>query len=104
MLVTNKHVVADAVAEYSVVMNDGRKLPAKVLARDPQEDIAILKVEGSKFVSIELGDSDRNKVGQTVVAIGNALGEFQNTVSLGVISGLKRSIVASGSSSGPARI
>ena len=96
MLVTNKHVVADAAAEYSVVMNDGRKLPAKVLARDPQEDIAILKVEGSKFVSIELGDSDRNKVGQTVVAIGNALGEFQNTVSLGVISGLKRSIVAGG--------
>ncbi|MBI2039075.1 MAG: trypsin-like peptidase domain-containing protein [Candidatus Niyogibacteria bacterium] len=95
LLVTNKHVVSDVAAEYSVVMNDGRKLAAKVLARDPLQDIAILKVDGT-FTYIGLADSDTIKVGQTVVAIGNVLGEFQNTVSLGVVSGLHRSIMAGG--------
>ena len=101
MLVTNKHVVEDREAEYSVIMNDGKKLSAKVLARDPVQDIAILKVEGEKFTFVPLGNSDKLEVGQTVVAIGNALGEFQNTVSVGVISGLRRTIVAGGSASGP---
>ena len=103
-MVTNKHVVEDAEAEYSVIMNDGKKLAAKVLARDPTKDIAILKVTpatGQSFSFIPLGDSGGLKVGQTVVAIGNALGEFQNTVSVGVISGLLRTITASGGFSGP---
>ncbi|MEK7646774.1 MAG: trypsin-like peptidase domain-containing protein [Patescibacteria group bacterium] len=110
MIVTNKHVVEDTDAAYSILFNDGRKLPAKVLARDPLQDIAILKVEqtegsrrtgGRGYVFIPLGTSDNLSVGQTVVAIGNALGEFQNTVSAGVISGLRRSLVANGSSAGP---
>lgn len=101
LIATNRHVVEDASAEYSVIMNDGKKLKAEVLARDPLQDIAILKVEGNDFRFISLGDSDALNVGQTVIAIGNSLGEFQNTVSLGVISGLHRTITASGALSGP---
>lgn len=101
LLITNRHVVEDASAGYTILMNDGRKLKAKVLARDPVQDMAVLKVEGDKFAQVPFGDSDRLKVGQTVVAIGNALGELQNTVSVGVISGLRRTVVASGAASGP---
>jgi serine protease Do len=61
---------------------------------DPVLDIAIIKVEGADFAPLAFGDSDRVEVGQTAIAIGNALGEFRNTVSVGVISGLSRSIVA----------
>ena len=101
LIVTNRHVVEDAAADYSVVTNDGKKIAVKVLARDPVRDIAVLKVEGTEHAFIPLGNSDGLNVGQTVVAIGNALGEFQNTVSVGVISGLRRTVVASGLSSGP---
>lgn len=101
LILTNKHVVADKEAEYTVLMNDGRKMPAKVLARDPIQDLAVLKIEGSGFPILKLGDSDGIKIGQTAIAVGNALGEFRNTVSVGVVSGLQRSIVAQGASSGP---
>ncbi|MBI5045831.1 MAG: trypsin-like peptidase domain-containing protein [Candidatus Niyogibacteria bacterium] len=110
MIVTNKHVVEDTEAAYSILFNDGRKLSAKVLARDPLQDIAVLKVDqaegsgmagGKGYTFIPLGASDNLSVGQTVVAIGNVLGEFQNTVSTGVISGLRRSLVANGSAAGP---
>jgi len=104
LLVTNKHVVEDIEADYSIIMTNGQKLDAKVLARDPFQDIAILKVEGSDFKPIPLGDSDSLNVGQTVIAIGNALGEFQNTVSVGIISGLRRSITAEGALSGPVKL
>lgn len=101
LIITNKHVVADKEAEYTVLMNDGKKLAAKVLARDPVQDVAVLQVSGSNFPSLRLGDSAGVKIGQTVIAIGNSLGEFRNTVSVGVISGLQRSIVARGGASGP---
>lgn len=101
LILTNKHVVADKEAEYTILMNDGRKMPAKVLARDPIQDLAVLKIEGSGFLILKLGDSDSVKIGQTAIAVGNALGEFRNTVSVGVVSGLQRSIVAQGASSGP---
>src|SRR3989338_3173864 len=71
-LVTNRHVVEDREAEYMVLMNDGRKIKASVVARDPVQDIAILKVESGKFSFVPLGNSDNLRVGQTVVAIGNA--------------------------------
>ncbi|MCH7883177.1 trypsin-like peptidase domain-containing protein [Patescibacteria group bacterium] len=100
-LVTNRHVVGDKKAEYAILMNDGRRLAAEVLARDPIQDIAILKVKGEGFSYIRLGDSNRIRVGQSVVAIGNVLGEFQNTVSIGVVSGLRRTVIASGAFSGP---
>ncbi|MFA6551336.1 MAG: trypsin-like peptidase domain-containing protein, partial [Patescibacteria group bacterium] len=96
MIVTNKHVVTDEQAEYTVLMNDEKKYPAKVLARDPVSDLAILKIETKDLPTVELGDSGNLKVGQSVIAIGNALGEFRNTVSVGVISGLARSITADG--------
>ncbi len=101
LVVTNKHVVSIMDAEYTVLMNDGRKLPAKVLARDPLQDIAVLKVSGSGFSLLKLGDSSEIKIGQGAIAIGNALGEFRNTVSVGVISGLHRSLIAGGGAAGP---
>ena len=101
IILTNKHVVADTTADYTVLMNDGSKKPAKVLARDPLQDLAIVKVEGSRYHPLRLGDSSGVKIGQSVIAIGNALGEFRNTVSVGIISGLQRSIVASGADGGP---
>jgi len=108
LILTNKHVVIQKDVEYSVVTSDGRVYPAKVLAIDPFHDAAIIKLEqgkeinkkgqiqNKKFPYLKLGDSDRIQIGQTVIAIGNPLGEFQNTVSVGVVSGLGRSITASG--------
>ena len=96
MIVTNKHVVYDTAAEYTVVTKDNQKYQAKVLARDSFNDLAIVKIEAKDSPFIELGDSDKIKLGQRVIAIGNALGEFQNTVTTGVISGIGRSITASG--------
>ncbi|OGF18455.1 hypothetical protein A3I35_00610 [Candidatus Falkowbacteria bacterium RIFCSPLOWO2_02_FULL_45_15] len=96
LIVTNKHVVTDEQAEYTVLMNDEKKYPAKALARDPVNDLAILKIDAKDLPTVELGDSSDLKVGQSVIAIGNALGEFRNTVSVGVISGLARSITAGG--------
>lgn len=94
LLLTNKHVVDDEKAEYTVLLNDGRKLPAKVAAIDPVNDIALLKVEGNNFPFLTLSSKDEPDLGQTAIAIGNALGEYRNTVSVGVVSGLGRSITA----------
>lgn len=97
MILTNAHVVSDKEAEYTVLTNDGKKFPAEVLAKDALRDLAVLKIKNQKKLStLKLGDSDKLQIGQTVIAIGNALGEFRNTVSVGVISGLGRTITASG--------
>jgi serine protease Do len=92
IVLTNKHVVIDPNAAYSVVTSDGKKYGAGVLARDSIHDIAILKIKNApaNLPGIELGSARNLRLGQTVIAIGNALGEFQNTVSTGVISGLSR--------------
>ncbi|MFA5207717.1 MAG: trypsin-like peptidase domain-containing protein [Candidatus Paceibacterota bacterium] len=101
LVLTNKHVVADDKAEYIVVMNDNNEYPAKVLAKDPVQDLAIMKIQGNnKFKALTLGSSDDVQIGQSVIAIGNALGEYQNTVSVGVISGLGRTVIASGETIG----
>lgn len=92
LILTNRHVVEDAGAEYTVLTNDGNKFPAEVLARDPIQDLAIIKIQKNNLPIINLGNSDNIQTGQTVIAIGNALGEFKNTVSVGVISGLRRTI------------
>lgn len=94
MIVTNKHVVSDMAADYTVITTDGKEYSAKVLARDPVQDIAVIKVDGNNFPILNFGDSNQIKIGQTVVAIGNSLGEFSNTVSRGIISGLKRNVTA----------
>lgn len=96
MIVTNKHVVSDTNADYTVITNDGKEYAAKVLALDPVADIALIKIEGVGFPVLDLGDSGELKIGQTVIAIGNSLGEFSNTVSRGIISGLKRNVTAGG--------
>jgi len=99
LILSNKHVVEDEQADYTVLLNDGQQFSARVLAKDPIQDVAILKIESPKTVPvIKLGDSDNLKIGQTVIAIGNVLGEFRNSVSVGVISGLGRTITASGGS------
>jgi len=102
LIVTNKHVVADALASYTVLTNDGKKYDAEVLARHPSLDIAVIKIKAplSGFPVITLGDSDSIKLGQTAIAIGNALGEFRNTVAVGVISGLSRTVTAGGEGMG----
>ncbi len=105
LILTNKHVVDDENAEYTVITNQGDSYEAQVLARDPFNDIAILKINQEDFnlPEVDLGDSDQIKIGQTVIAIGNALGEYRNTVTKGVISGISRRIVA-GSSFGQSEV
>lgn len=97
-IITNKHVVEDEEAEYTVILNDEKnfdeKIVAKVLARDPDNDIAVLKIDKNDLPYLKMGDSDSLQIGQTAIAIGYALGEFDNTVSKGVVSGLYRSITA----------
>ncbi|MEI7765276.1 MAG: trypsin-like peptidase domain-containing protein [bacterium] len=94
LIVTNKHVVDQKDVDYTVFTNDGKKHSATVIARDSVLDIALIKITGNGYPYLNLGDSDTLQVGQSVVAIGNALGEFRNTVSVGVVSGLARSITA----------
>jgi len=103
LIVTNRHVVEDKEAFFTVFTNDGKSHEATVIARDPILDIALIKIEGVGFPYLSLGNSDSLLAGQTVIAIGNALGEFSNTVSVGVISGLSRSVTA-GSSFGKAEL
>lgn len=100
LIVTNKHVVDQKNVEYTVFTNDGRKHPATVVARDPVLDIALIKISGNDFPYLTLGNSDSLEIGQSVIAIGNALAEFRNTVSVGVVSGLARSITAGSGSGG----
>ncbi len=100
LIITNKHVVSDTSADYTVFLNDGKKYTAKVLARDPVQDLALIKIDATGLPTVSLGNSDGLKLGQTTIAIGNALGEFRNTVSVGVLSGLSRTITASGATYG----
>jgi serine protease Do len=104
LIVTNKHVVDQKNAEYTVFTNDGKKHTATVVARDPVLDIALIKITGNNFPYLSLGNSDSLDVGQSVIAIGNALGEYRNTVSVGVVSGLARSITAGDNSSGSTEV
>lgn len=101
LIVTNKHVVSDTSAQYTVVTSDNKKLNAIQIYRDPINDLAIVKVENGNLPSVKLGNSDNIKVGQTVLAIGNALGQFSNTVTRGIISGIGRGITAQSSLFGP---
>lgn len=96
LIVTNRHVVDDSTASYTVVTNDSKKYPAKVLAVDPVNDIAVIKINGAGFPTLNLGNSNQVQVGETVIAIGNSLGQFSNTVSRGIISGLQRNVTAGG--------
>ena len=94
IILTNRHVVIDPKADYIVVLNDKRKFTAEIIARDKINDIAILKINEKNLPYLKLGNSSKLNLGQTVIAIGNTLGNFENTVSVGVISGLSRKIKA----------
>jgi len=92
-ILTNRHIVEDEEASYTVVWQN-KTYSCKILARDKITDIAILKIDGDDFPYLKFTNSSKLKLGQTVIAIGNALGEFQNSVSRGIVSGLSRDIKA----------
>ncbi|MEJ2310431.1 MAG: Do family serine endopeptidase [Gammaproteobacteria bacterium] len=87
-IVTNNHVIADA-DQISVVLNDGKKLAARVVGTDPDSDIAVLKVDSRKLPAITIGDSSKLRVGDVVLAIGNPFGVGQ-TVTMGIVSATGR--------------
>jgi serine protease Do len=91
VILTNNHVVEHA-REITVALSDGRKLPAKVLGRDPKTDLAVLKIDSKEPLAVvQLGDSDGLSVGDWVVAIGNPFG-LDNTVTAGIVSAKGRAI------------
>ncbi|MFA4937440.1 MAG: trypsin-like peptidase domain-containing protein [Patescibacteria group bacterium] len=94
LILTNRHVVEDTEADYTVLTNNGNKYDAQVVARDTVNDMALVQITNHDLPQVALGDSDNVELGQTVIAIGNALGEYRNTITKGVISGINRNIVA----------
>jgi 2-alkenal reductase len=90
-VVTNSHVV-EGNESLSVIMASGDKKDAQLMGTDVFSDLAVLHIEGDDFPAAELGDSGQLQPGERVIAIGSALGNFHNTVTAGVISGLERSI------------
>ena len=97
LIATNRHVADVEGAKYSVISADGKKYDAEVVSKDPIYDFAILKIDAKGLTTVEFGDSDDLEVGQRVIAVGNTLGEFQNSVTVGVLSGKERTIQASDS-------
>lgn len=93
-IVTNKHVVPDAHALYTVLLASGAQKTGTVIWRSSTEDLAVVKIAGSGYPTIPLGDSSALRLAQSVFAVGNALGQYNNSVSVGVISGLDRKIIA----------
>ena len=97
LIITSKHVVSDTGATYKIITNDNKTYNVEKIYRDPSNDVAILKINppsGTKLTPLSLGDSTNLTLGQTVIAIGTSLGEFTNTVTSGIVSGLGRGITA----------
>jgi len=99
LIVTNKHVVSDSTTKYTVYTSDGKYFDAEVRAVDPVFDIAIIKIDAKNLPVVELGSTDNLQPGQTAIAIGNALGQYQNSVTVGVISAIGR-VIQAGDSTG----
>lgn len=95
-IVTNRHLIQDDDSRYTVLLSSGDQLPGEVIYVDTALDIAILKIAGDAYQPITLGSSAELKIGQTVFAVGNALGEYSNSVSVGIVSGLNRDLSAYG--------
>ena len=92
-IITNNHVIEGAAQNgLEVIFSDGETAPATLLGTDALSDIAVLKVDHAVHAVAQLGDSSKLKVGETVIAIGSALGDFENTVTVGVVSGLNRTL------------
>lgn len=99
LIATNKHVVSNTDMKYKVVTSDSKEFDVKQIYKDPNNDVAIIRIDpsqnpGAKLIPANLGDSSNLEAGQYIVAIGTALGQFRNTVTTGVISGLGRGITA----------
>lgn len=94
LIITNKHVVADTEAKYTVITNDKKAYEVQKIYRDPLNDLSILKINADKLKPLAMGDSSSLKLGQMAIAIGTPLGEFTNTVTVGIVSGLGRGITA----------
>jgi serine protease Do len=94
LIITNKHVVSEQGAKYKVNTADGKSYDASIVATDPVDDIALVKITATNLPVVQFGDSSQIVAGQQVIAIGNALGQYQNSVTTGVISGVGRSIQA----------
>lgn len=92
-IMTNKHVVS-GLNKVTVTLSDGTEHEGTVVSEDPSNDVAVVKIEATDLPVVELGDSDRLNIGQSVIAVGNAFGEFENTVTTGVVSSSNRSISA----------
>ncbi len=97
-ILTNNHVVPQGSQGLTVTLNNQAQYKGKVVANDPTNDLALIKINASGLQTVKLGDSNTVEVGDSVIAIGNALGQFQNTVTNGIISALNRSITAQDSS------
>lgn len=98
LIITNKHVVnagEEGKAEYRITLSNDKQYYAQLIGKDPVNDLAILKIFDRNLPYAELGDSSKLTPGLTVIAIGNALGIYQNSVTRGIVSGLGRDIVAS---------
>jgi serine protease Do len=93
-IITNKHVVANEKARYSVVLNDGSEKRASVVYRDPEHDIAILKVRGADFPAVELGDSSDIRKGLDILDIGNPYSRNEELLSFGSVTGVNKSVSA----------
>jgi S1-C subfamily serine protease len=94
LIITNKHVVSEKNADYKVITQNGEEYEVLSVSRDPSNDIAVLKIDAKDLKPVVMGSSENLKVGQFVIAIGTALGEFRHTVTTGVVSGLGRGITA----------
>ncbi len=90
-ILTNNHVV-ESTNQLNVILNDGAELPAKLISTDVFADLAVIKVEGQMPAVVTLGNSDQLKPGETVIAIGSPLGDFRNSVTVGVISATGRTL------------
>lgn len=96
IVLTNRHVISEPDADYTIITSDGKKYESEIIARDKINDLAVLKIKtpNLNLPAVELGSAQNLKLGQSVIAIGNALGQFQNTISTGIVSGLSRLISA----------
>lgn len=95
-ILTNKHVGSDINGKYTILTADGKKYDGKVVAQDPSNDLAIIKIDAKGLPVVDFGNSNDLQIGQWVIAIGNALGQLQNTVTVGVISARERQLTAGG--------
>jgi serine protease Do len=95
MIITNRHVVSDRNGKYTVFLADDRQFDASILDIDPVNDLALIKIDATSLPYLQVSTTDTERVGETVIAIGNALGKYTNTVTRGILSGVNRSLDAS---------